>query len=359
MSHEESVEKYLDLLGKRCPRLREITEGVRVGKYSQSEGIAEMLRYVSESEDPALSQDLERMAEECFGGEAPKSLALREIKFPETPLPEFMDQAENGLPRLNPLYEAALMERTQFDGDIPELRFGPLQSGVMPAVPVETKARQPALLGHLLKEASSTIRKEIDVLDEERHKVIEAIASGEDVALMGAHASLVAQGGKDLDKLAYGSAETDHPSYRRGQVPVALTVPAPSATRLLSMTSEEQRENAWKFLSTTQGRRSGVSSIRELIAKSLRAKGYTITEREYDSKIKLDPLVSKEWVLSLSGAGSTQRLFSVVDVAARALAKGLENGLSEIPKRDFVLEVTPVNTIDVREVGWAARILDT
>ncbi|MFA6235210.1 MAG: hypothetical protein WC824_13630, partial [Bacteroidota bacterium] len=86
-----------------------------------------------------------------------------------------MGSPHGGIPRLNPLYEAQLVERAQFDGDIPELRTGPLPEDVLPAVSVETEAHSPVAIGEMLRIAALDVQE--DVLSHQR-KLGSSIAEG-------------------------------------------------------------------------------------------------------------------------------------------------------------------------------------
>lgn len=281
---------------------------------------------------------------------------LREQKSDDAPAALIMQSPHGGLPSLNPLYEAALIERAQFDGDIPEARTGPLQEGVMPAVPVDTDARNPAALGEMLRIASEDMREKVQA---HQRKVVQAIAEGklDTLGLIAKHSEALVEQAKDQSLVFVGSADTDLPEYRRGEVPKPVKMSAPSGSALALMTPEEQRTHAWKFLSTTQGRRTAVKIIRSLVLEILQAEGLEVTERDFDPHRQGKVLATKKWVVNLGGAGSTQSAFSFIDVASKVLAKGL---LDVLEKRSgpMFLEVISVDLLDVRSVGWAARIVE-
>ena len=62
--------------------------------------------------------------------------------------------------------------------------------------------------------------------------------------------------------------------------------------------------------------------------------------------------------MNLGGPGSARPAFSFIDVASKVLAKGIvtEIGAGKIADTAF-LEVIPMDQMDVRSVGWAARIV--
>lgn len=270
---------------------------------------------------------------------------------------------EHGLPRLNPLVEAALIERLQFDQDIPELRSGPAPKKVSPAVPVETQSRNPVALGNMLKSASKGMRKKLDKLAREhRIQANEVLAENpKALAIISRHGEMVAVQDKQelADLILYGSQETDIPGYRRGELPVPVKVKNPTGATLLKMTPKEQRENAWTFLSTTHGRRTAIPVIRGIIAEQLRKRDLQVTEQDYKPESKHRPLVVHEWRVSLSGESSIQPAMSLIDMSARALAAGLIKYLPKTgePLLEVILEVTSIDQFSERQVGWAARLL--
>ena len=242
-----------------------------------------------------------------------------EAYVPENPPASIMESPHGGKPRLNPLYEAMLIERSQYDGDIPELRTGPLPDDIMPAVPVATNARNPVALGEMLRIASEDVKEEVRV---HQQKQIAAIAESDTLALVEKHGGLLAKLG--------GSAETDLAVYRRGEVPKPIKVATPGGMTLLAMTKEEKRINAWKFLSTTQGRRTAVAVIQNLVQEDLQNWGVTASKRDFDAKQEVSILASSRWIVTLGGPNSAQPAFSFIDVAAKVLVKGLLQSLKDV-----------------------------
>lgn len=340
---------------KTQPDLGHIFERAEAGEITQEEALLEMTLAVQQNK--ALT--------EAFQAEAMKHLAPLRDQAPDTIEPDtpgILFDSGVGLPRLNPLFEAALAERAQLDGDMPELRTGPLPPGVRPAVPVETTARNPAAIGRMLDEASDRVQADVDQHRTHKAAQIEAIAGGDDkaLALAAQHGELLLQqdGEPNLLAVAWGSAETDPKSYRRGEVPAPVKVETPTGSALAALTPQERRQAAYTFLSTTQGRLTAVAAIRELVVAHLGSL-VEVAERDYDPKRKVpseEIVAHYEWSVNLSGAGATQGAFSAIDTAARALAKGLTSELPKV-KPTVWLEVTPVNTVDIRSVGWGARLV--
>lgn len=263
-----------------------------------------------------------------------------------------------GQPKLNPLYEAALIERAQFDGDIPELRTGGLPDGATPAISVQTTARNPVAVGQMLDHASRRVLDDIENKQGENRRLLQAVAEGDTLALVArAGADLALRGEDAIDRLLDGrDPAMDVPSYPRGQVPAPLTVETPSGSTLAVLTPEEQRTHAWRFLSTTPGRRSAISSIRLEILRFLTKHGFEVVEREAQGS-PVEPVVARhEWSVRIDGPGSTQSSFALIDIAAKVMGKSLLDQMAARRGR-VILEVAALNTVDVRSVGWGARLL--
>jgi len=364
------------LLGKvvnESPKIGEILDRAKAGELTELDALTKMAEVIKN--DPELEQRLLQAAHTTMvpaAGECAVNLA-------EDPRAEWLVQLKpNGLPQLNPFFESYLIERAQFDGDMPELRTGPLAEGVAPSVPVDTKARNPALIGKQMETASKRVREEIDAHEDERRKVISDVAGGdeegqerrpalepinasdEDLSLVKKHATTVAKAaeGAPIGALLHGSPETDHPSYRRRELPKPVKVSRVRGATLLKMMDKEKRENAWKFLSTSHGRRTAVVTVREIVVQELEKKGISVTERDYDKKRAApDILAHHEWTVQLSGPGSTQVSFSLIDMAAKALAIHLAKELPTGYPSGIILEVNTVDRLPDRRVGWAARLL--
>lgn len=268
----------------------------------------------------------------------------------ETPPASIMESPHGGVPRLNPLYEAMLIERSQYDGDIPECRTGPLPEDVLPAIPVDTSARNPVALGEMLRIASEDVKEEVMT---HQRKLAAGIAEDKNVL------SLVEKHGGLIAKLS-GSAETDLAVYRRGEVPKPIKVATPSGVSLATMSDEERRTHAWKFLSTTQGRRTALAIVRDLVHESLTEQGVLSEKRDFEPNRGDVILAAYRWVVSLGGPNSTQPAFSFIDVAAKVLAKGLVKDLKDEPVPEgttMYLEVISIDQLDIRTVGWSARLV--
>jgi hypothetical protein len=337
-------------LQEKIPGLAPLVDKVKAGELSLDEAMGQAMAL-------ALAQGPEIEAQV---GSLLDAQILQEITDSEM-LGDLFDNGV-GRPQINPLVQAAMGERLQFDGDLPELRTSDLPEGVKPAVPVKTDARDAVALGVMLDRASAGIEAEI-----RQHQANRALAI-EDLARELTQAGLIAKGGDqwaaslpngdpDFPALASGTQLTDLPGYRRGEVPALVEVGKPTGSALAALTPEQRREAAYKFLSTTQGRRSATTTIRELVATRLSGGVFEVVEREFDVLREVEVQATHEWVVNIHGKGAIKETFNLIDTAAHALASGLLRSLPEGTQGFLYLEVTPRNTVDIRSVGWAARLV--
>jgi len=363
---KEALQALSTLFGhtiKENPKLLKIMDDAKNKIITEAEAMDQMMALVQS--DPELSQKLM--------GHASKDLSpLREDQIPIGPAQSGVGDPNTpfysrpgSLPGINPLYTGRIVERLQFDNDIPELRTGPKEIGRPSAVGVDSNARNPVALGMMINQAEKELGVEVDALEMKRRKQIEGVADGsmKNVALMRQHTALIAKHGTDAAKemMLYGSADTDHPEYRRGSVPAPRSISFPEASKLLQMPGRDARDAAWKMLSSTQGRRTGLTAVRGIIISHLASKKISVRWREFDKATPPDHIkASHKWRVSITGAQNLQAGFSILDTAGKALAANLVRQMEgqHIPK-DLTLEITPVNQIADREVGWAARLVST
>jgi len=338
-------QQFAEQVADEFPVLREILDQAKAGDITEEDALRALSEVILS--DPALGGQFQQVAMQAMAPLRPEDAAK--------PLDHggLVQHGKRGLPRLNPLVEAALAERVQFDGDIPELRTGALPPGQKPAVPVDTDARNPVALGQMLGQASDEVLVRIEAAEPARKQLV-----GDEALL-----DLVEQGGtavavrRDRDLIFDGkSAALDVPEYRRGQLPAPRRVTQPSGSALLALTPEERKQSAWAFLSTTQGRRSAVRGLTDLIDVKLQGEGFEVTVRPFDPRALGAPLAYHEWSVTIDGPGATQAAFSLIDTAAAAIAKGLTRKMDD-RRGKVTLEVTAVNTVDIRLVGWAGRLL--
>ncbi len=287
-------------------------------------------------------------AESAFGAAKGAQTAIvgQDVDNP----PPIVFQA-GGLPMLNPLLEAAIAERVQFDGDAPELRTGRLPAGIAPAVPVHTTSRSLVAIGVQLEQASKEVATE---LHEENVRfsehVTQVLGDSEDTSPE-AISTAIARG-----RAAELAIPTGVPGYQAGQLPALRTVAEPTGSALASMPIEEQQAAAWRALSTTQGRRSAINVLEELILIGLAGQGFEMAARPLSNTVTEVPAYA-EWTCHMSGAASTQSNFSFIDTAAKSILRALLTRLAEVQVPNPVLEVFAINTVDIRQVGWGARVV--
>jgi hypothetical protein len=278
----------------------------------------------------------------------------------------------SGLPSLNPLYEAALIEKAQFDGDIPELRTGPLPEGAKAAVPVLTTARSQVAIGQMLQKASDEVTQAIEEHEKKRLAGINAqiepelavlpssiIEINEDGTIGGNLIPLDKQtkdltSTVELDQMKWGSAETDLAIYKRGQVPEHVEVAVPTGSDLLKMEETERQKCTWGFVSTTQGRRSALTLLQQDIQQALEKNGWEITSRK--GSFATDTIADCMWVFNVEGPLATQSGFSFLNTSSQVLIKGLIKRLESVPKQPLVLEVLAVGDSSSRVMGWIAKL---
>jgi hypothetical protein len=349
MSNDPRFQVFTEQVLKEFPELRQVLDQAKNGSLSE----ADAMRCLNEIvvSNPDIARRLQEMARNTLVPEEHRAKPLDHGGL--------VFHKDRGLPRLNPLVEAALIERAQFDGDIPELRTGAMLPGVVPAVSVDTRVRNPVALGLMLQDASEQVAAQIQAAEPERLRLLAQATEGVDDETL----ALVAQAGQALTKteaqeqiLDGKTAALDVPSYRRGQVPAPLTVTQPSGSALLAMTPQERKQGAWKFLSTTQGRRTALAGLAELVATKLQGEGFEVQARHFVPGAVEPVLAAHEWTVGIDGPGATQPAFSLIDIAAICIAKGLTKQVGDRRGR-VILEVTAINTVDIRSVGWAGRLL--
>lgn len=347
---EQTLRLFADEVADEFPDLKHVLDQAKNGLISEEDALLAMAEVMSAN--PEMGRRFQRKALAALTPLAEEHRAK--------PLDHggLVMHPPRGLPKLNPLFEAALIERAQFDEDMPELRTGPMPPHVRPAVEVDTFVRNPEALGLMLHAASADIHGEVREADENRKKLVQQVVGGDHDGLM----ALMEKAGSALqprevaDLVLDGKTDlVDAPRYKRGQRAV-VKVETPSGSALLALTPAQRQESAWKFLSTTQGRRSAVNGLAELVDVKLQGEGFNVTVRPFQPDPQGFILAAHEWSVRIDGAGSTQSAFNLIDVAAASIAKGLAEKAG--PRRGAVyLEVVPVNTVDIRQVGWAGRLI--
>jgi len=314
----------------------EIMQKAQRGEIDQGQIMEALAQWISQNTEEASV--LTSRAMDIFDSGDPR-LSLEDI---------WEDRTEEGLnPRMNPMYEAALAERLQFDGDIPELRSGPMTEGVRPAVPVKTDAKSPVAIGMMLETASDEVQEEIKALREpwaeEQQKRLGASQE--------TSTDLVKAPEKGLKPLG---SPPQPKGYRAGQKAEHRTVAKPSGKNLLGLSQYQKQEMAWKVFSTTHGRRTAAHVIGFDIVKGL-ADIVILSLREATPK---KSVFEREWVSYLSEEGATNPEFSFIEVATQALITNLREEIEKLENTtSLYLEMIAISRISDREVGWKARIV--
>lgn len=249
---------------------------------------------------------------------------------------------QNKRARFNPQYESALLERLQFDNDIPELRTGPLPKDAKPAVPVITTSRNPVVVGDQLKKASEQVRKEADALTDQYISKLK----GEDGSIV------PTEKGTELDI----SSVPQPQGYEPGKAAVARNIKGISIKDLINLSNKERKENVWGFISTTQGRRSITTVMSDIVSERLSLKGINVECGSITTGGKLHS--SANWVFSIKSASEIQDRFSVIETASFSIAHHLARNMKDHDENNvYTLEITPINSYSSREVGWGARLI--
>ena len=344
-----AIANLIRLLEEHAPELAEVLREARESGTEPHVTIGIALRLIQER--PELSKTLTEMAMKAF---APlrETTDIDKVEPPEE-VPAVV-HPETGLPKLNPILAANIAERVQFDGDVPELRTGPMAEGMTPAVPVDTAARNPVALGDMLNRASQDVEEEQRALFHETAALLADPHAAEKLYAQASEEIALREDMTALDFLNSTMVELD--GYRRGGVPALRSVPEPTGAALSRFTPEQEREAAWKFVSTTQGRRTALGALSDIVLQGLKAEeGLDVALSEKPPRRGAEVLAHSSWSVQISGAQSTQPRFSFIDTAAEALVQGLLEGYSG--RDPVLLEVTTVDTVDVRRVGWAARLV--
>jgi len=323
--HLRAISEFVD---------KEVSSHVREGTMTLPEALA---RIRSLSEDKTFN-----------------ALVQQEMGDPEGDL--LFQEEENQQPGLNPLLLGQIMERLQFDGDVPEMRSGHMLEGGTPAVPVDTNAVNPIALGVLLTQASEEVAREFDenaasLALRVQEEMLHALEAGVE-ASPPEDGSLVVSAETSGILGVYERPEVDPKGYARGQLPALRGVSTPSGSALASLSVEAQHEMAWKALATTQGRRSSLSPIQSFLLRELFAEGLTVTLGTGELLV-----ASHEWVIRLDGPQATQVGFSPAAVARAVLSKQLLQKLPvECRSEPLLLSVQTVDNISQRLVGWSAQL---
>jgi len=251
---------------------------------------------------------------------------------------------DNGMDMLNPLMEAAIMERSALDGDVPEARLGPIPDGGRPAVPVKTDSMDPVFVGLQLSRASDEVAEEMRQLTAQHSDLCERLLA--EAEKVGARVS------EDHRQTALEVAKKNLPAlpsgvkgYEAGQVP-ALRKVSVNPTDTLALTAEKRREYTHMALATTQGRRSLVPVIEKGVIDFLRQLGINAQAGEPDAA----DAVTHRWYSEVHGADDLADDFNPITTAVAALAETVR---PFVENHEAVhIRATPLHGIADRRFGW-------
>jgi hypothetical protein len=325
--HLRAISEFVD---------KEISTHVRDGKMSLQEAMARLR---------ALSED------STFN-----ALVQRDDKAGELDPPDLLYQEDDThQPGLNPLLLGSILERLQFDGDVPELRSEHMLDGGTPAVPVVSDAVSPVVLGMMLTQASDEVAGEFEenarrLASQVQHDwlALEDKSDGKDGALVEVE--------KDqIPSVVYERPEVDPEGYKRGEMAALRKVDRPDGSALIKMSDKDRHEMAWKAISTTQGRRSSVHPIAAHILAGLEREGLQV--RMSKQRKNTLPLASHTWTIHLDGPQATQTGFAPIAVAREVLLKRLLETLPDGERESrMYLQILTVDDYSQRRVGWSAEL---
>lgn len=253
---------------------------------------------------------------------------------------------------LHPLLMGMIVELLQFDGDVPELRTGALPEGGTPAVPVRTTSRNPVVVGAMLRTASEEVALELNAAQEDRQNKVAGMLDA------------MSEGGAPVTGIVRQETERGVavPGYAPGQRAAIREVKAPTTDALIQFSFEDKQELAHKALTSTQGRRSVVPVIQEMILNSLKADGYRGLRAGDPVKVETSNILGDfEWAMQIDGGRSERNPnFNFIDTAAASLTAKLRRQLQGQASRytQHYLVVLPINTVSERRVGWRAVLYE-
>lgn len=242
---------------------------------------------------------------------------------------------------LNPLLQAAIMERAQFDGDVVEFRHGSLPPGGFPAVPVANECRDPVVLGWKLRKASEEVSTDLTRVERDVEVRKEALMR------FGLPANAVAEA---------CSQSPGVEGYRPGQRAAVRKVRDPTTDELAKLTLEERQGLAYRSLSSTQGRQSSVPAITDQIRVLLLNRDFRVA-----SGVVASAVAEEVWTIGIDhNAREHNPRFAHIEVASQCLAlklgKALESLEGPMGDKRWWLQVLSVNDVAERRVGWRALL---
>lgn len=345
---KNTLQAFSDQLEEEDPRMADIFERLRSGELDEQAAMKLVLE--AAAENPTWSNDMESKALEAF---QPMFQVDQMEHMPDRA--ELLDRwgmeeedliyvpGENRAPMLHPLVQGMIGELLQYDDDVPELRTGRMPEDAKPAVPVKTKARNPVMIGAMLKQASKEVHAELKQAERDQaFALTEAVENAD---------SLV------VKEILSGSLAVSVPGYETGKSPALREVSTPDAQQLATLSFKDKQELFTKALTSTQGRKSAVPVIADIVMENLR-ESKIVTHWGGKPKDDRDQRTA-QWTVEIYGTGGEMNPnFAYIDVAARAIARKLTSEYLEKPivSNNLALHVRPINMVNERVVGWEAAI---
>jgi hypothetical protein len=251
---------------------------------------------------------------------------------------------DNGMEVLNPLMEAAIAERASLDGDVPELRTGPLPEDAYPAVPVLTDTMDPVVLGIQLETAAAEVAAEIKGNltnhGEVCARILNHVKDGAaDLGLEVDHALEVA-------KRSLPAVPTGVKGYEAGSLPTLRKATHVPTTALATLTDEQRRQYSYKALSSTQGRVSLSGVIQKGVIDYLRAHSINAVAGEPHP----DTAAITKWVVTLWGAEDLADGFNPITTAIHSMCSDVMETITG--HSEVCIRVSPYHGIADRRFGW-------
>lgn len=356
-SFDKVIEKITNEISSEFSEIGAILDRAYKGEISEEQALIEMMNFTNKN--PSIANKIAEIFMANASDESeleseneifimPKQYSVEKTESDLKPSLYDMiweDRSEQGKrARFNPQYESALIERLQFDGDVPELRTSVMDKDTVPAVDVVAQSRNPIVVGDQLYKASEQVRAEQDLLEEEYTLLLSEKTENGEFA--------ITKTSTELDR-----SQIPQPvGYESGKLPVPREIEEMTSEQLLCLSEDIKRENIWKVLATTQGRRSVARIIATIIKEQL---------EKHDYKVQVDPnatgrvMSMAHWTITIKSASELQNNFSLLETCAYSLAYNLMKNMKEDydPNEIYSLHIKPINEYSMREVGWGARLM--
>ena len=345
---KNTLQAFSDQLEEEDPKMADIFARLRSGELDETAAMKLVLE--AASENPTWGTDIESRALEAF---QPVFQVDQIEHMPDRA--DLLDRwgmeeedliyvpGKNRAPMLHPLVQGMIAELLQFDGDVPELRTGRMPEEGTPAVPVKTKARNPVMIGAMLKTASEEVHAELKAAERDQAAALtEAVENSNNLV---------------VKEILSGSMAVSVPGYEAGKAPALREVKVPEAQQLAKLSFKDKQELFTKALTSTQGRKSAVPVIADIVMENLR-ESKIVTHWGGMPKSGRDQRTA-QWTVEIYGTGGEMNPnFAYIDIAARAIARKLASEYQEKPilSNDLALHVRPINMVNERLVGWEAAI---